>query len=960
MLGTLFWAIVSASPVVAQRFTVIDRNSSTFLGSQSSGTLRYYSVHIPTGAADLRVNTTGTGGDVDLILYNPAGSITCSRASSSVNEECYISSPSAGYWDIRVRYYSNSYDVYLTLRSNGGVEGNVIELNGLQTIDSLSQGDQALFTVQASSDLSAIRIGTRGGSGDVDLFVGEGSVPTPYQSYDCDSQTVGSNVETCLFEEPSGYYYLSVYAYEAAGDVEVYVDALGPPDAPVATEAVALDLGAEVYFDAPSDNGDPVSSYAATCQLVDTLSDQGFSSSGTAASVRDEATWRLERVPESSRPSRIETPVDGVLIGGPPAKSGTIIPERLQLDLPEGELALNVLAARVTPSDNVFLTGKSLDGDDFSILITPEGTAIGKVVLGGDILLLSPTQEPGLSVLRSVADAGLAPMPLGEDFVVPQSSAEDVPFLEAVENTSTSTIDVMMLYDPNLGLASADYALQVMNDIHARSGTGVTFVATSFREYSASSDPLSEIANSSQISGWRDADRADLVAWIGKFFRSYGYCGVAYAPGSNNTSFSGNIKAYGFSVTLVGTDSGAYCTDEVLAHEIGHNLGNIHDLANSGSSTPYRPYGYGDGISGVFGTVQSYLSPEQGKFSSPNLSCAGGYACGRYSYTNVVRAIDDVRSIVAEVYSGTSGGGGAGEVFTVTPSAGFGGSVSPSSPQSGTDGGTLNFTFSPDPGYEVTSISSTCVGVLEGSTYTVTLDGADCSFEGRFEPSGRYYSVSVSSNSGGAVSPLGVTRVTPFDVLPVSVQPAPGFSVTGIADTCDGAYSSGTYTSGEITRNCAVDIQFARSGAVASRGRSPVMVLGLTEGAEYTCTVTATNSYGESPPSNSVTVTPFLGATPGAPRIDRILSEDGELVIIFTAGSTGNLPTTYTATCGDQTAASDSSPITVSGLSNNVPVTCTVTATNSRGSTVSSGLSGTPEAQASGLPVWLLYQATQP
>ena len=120
----------------------------------------------------------------------------------------------------------------------------------------------------------------------------------------------------------------------------------------------------------------------------------------------------------------------------------------------------------------------------------------------------------------------------------------------------------------------------------------------------------------------------------------------------NNTSFSGNIKPFGFSVTLVGFDSGAYCTDEVLAHEIGHNLGNIHDLANSGNSTPYRPYGYGDGISGVFGTVQSYLSPEQGKFSSPNLSCAGGYACGRYSYTNVVQAIDDVRSIVAEVYSG--------------------------------------------------------------------------------------------------------------------------------------------------------------------------------------------------------------------------------------------------------------------------------------------------------------------
>ena len=170
MFGTCLWAIVSSSSAVAQNYSVIARNSSTFLGSQSSGTYLYYSVYIPIGATDLRVRTTGTGGDVDLVVYNPAGTAICSRSSSSVNEECYIGSPSAGYWDIRVRYWSTSYNVYLTLNSTGGDDGNVIELNGSQTIDSLSQGDQALFTVQASGDFSAIRIGTRGGSGDVDLF----------------------------------------------------------------------------------------------------------------------------------------------------------------------------------------------------------------------------------------------------------------------------------------------------------------------------------------------------------------------------------------------------------------------------------------------------------------------------------------------------------------------------------------------------------------------------------------------------------------------------------------------------------------------------------------------------------------------------------------------------------------------------------------------------------------------
>ena len=93
-------------------------------------------------------------------------------------------------------------------------------------------------------------------------------------------------------------------------------------------------------------------------------------------------------------------------------------------------------------------------------------------------------------------------------------------------------------------------------------------------------------------------------------------------------------------------------------------------------------------------------------------------------------------------------------MFTVTPAAGFGGSVSPSSPQSQTDGGTLSFTFSPDPGYGVSSVSGTCVGALDVNTYTVTVNGADCGLRGIL-PTGKYYSVTVSTNSGGSVSPLG-------------------------------------------------------------------------------------------------------------------------------------------------------------------------------------------------------------
>ena len=75
--------------------------------------------------------------------------------------------------------------------------------------------------------------------------------------------------------------------------------------------------------------------------------------------------------------------------------------------------------------------------------------------------------------------------------------------------------------------------------------------------------------------------------------------------------------------------------------------------------------------------------------------------------------------------------------------------------------------------------------------------------------------------------------------------------------------------------------------------------------------------------------------------------------------------TDYDATCTDgantYTGTSTTSPITVSGLTNGVAYTCTVTATNSVGTSSASAATApiTPEEGSTGLPIWLLYQATQ-
>ena len=105
---------------------------------------------------------------------------------------------------------------------------------------------------------------------------------------------------------------------------------------------------------------------------------------------------------------------------------------------------------------------------------------------------------------------------------------------------------------------------------------------------------------------------------------------------------------------------------------------------------------------------------------------------------------------------------------------------------------------------------------------------------------------------------------------------------------------------------------------------------------------------------------------PATPIVVKTDYGDGEVVLhVAVAADGGAAIATYDAFCsnGEQvfTGSSTTTRILVSGLTNGVTYTCTVTATNSVGTSSASAASApiTPEATSTGLPIWLLYQATQ-
>lgn len=148
-------------------------------------------------------------------------------------------------------------------------------------------------------------------------------------------------------------------------------------------------------------------------------------------------------------------------------------------------------------------------------------------------------------------------------------------------------------------------------------------------------------------------------------------------------------------------------------------------------------------------------------------------------------------------------------------------------------------------------------------------------------------------------------------------------SVTFTAPSSNGGNAITGYT---VTSN--------PGGLTGTGTSSPITVSGLTNGTTYTFTVTATNDIGTSAASaSSSAVTP--ATVPGVPTSVLATKGNGSASVSFTAPAStgGNAITGYTVTSnpGGKTGTGTSSPITVSGLTNETTYTFTVTATNGVG-----------------------------
>jgi hypothetical protein len=146
--------------------------------------------------------------------------------------------------------------------------------------------------------------------------------------------------------------------------------------------------------------------------------------------------------------------------------------------------------------------------------------------------------------------------------------------------------------------------------------------------------------------------------------------------------------------------------------------------------------------------------------------------------------------------------------YTVTASAGTGGTISPSGTVAVASGTTKTFTLTPNAGNGISSMGGTCGGTLSGNTYTTKAITANCTVTAVFAV--QSYVITASAGAGGTISPSGAVSVASGTVKAFTIKPNAGYVIASIGGTCGGTLSGSTYTTKAITAACTVIAAFTQ------------------------------------------------------------------------------------------------------------------------------------------------------
>jgi hypothetical protein len=323
-----------------------------------------------------------------------------------------------------------------------------------------------------------------------------------------------------------------------------------------------------------------------------------------------------------------------------------------------------------------------------AVLTTGSGAVFGRLPRpDGSILYLETLAGQTRLMLDDAAATGASSEDLSHDVRRPPLEALRAAGKSRLASTAPvdrsqselPTVDVMLAYSP--GLASyvgGDAAVRVLLQNRIDVGNQALTNGQVQGRYRLVATPRVDINDTEPNSGaldlitnWkgptasplalhlamlRHRHGADLVGLVRRYFNpASASCGNGWVGGYLGSNIANSVD-YGYFTASHGTDNGFFCADRTIAHEMGHNLGQNHDIENAenkrdGAHT--YSHGYRESPPGLQGfyTVMAYGASGQRPsltYSNPNVTrsdCAN-QPCGT-AEADVARSLNLTLPVVA-------------------------------------------------------------------------------------------------------------------------------------------------------------------------------------------------------------------------------------------------------------------------------------------------------------------------
>ncbi|HJV66416.1 MAG TPA: fibronectin type III domain-containing protein [Geomonas sp.] len=204
-------------------------------------------------------------------------------------------------------------------------------------------------------------------------------------------------------------------------------------------------------------------------------------------------------------------------------------------------------------------------------------------------------------------------------------------------------------------------------------------------------------------------------------------------------------------------------------------------------------------------------------------------------------------------YSSEVNNGGASSntttptLYTISASAGAGGTISPSGSVALSQGASQTFTIAPSAGYTIAGVTVDGTSVGAVASYTFSNVTANHTIAASFAAS--TYTLIATASTGGTITPSGATTLASGGSQTYTITPAAGYHISGV--TVDGTLvgSVSTYTFSNVVANHTISASFvintySITGTAGSGGTiSPAGTTNVNSGGSQTYTITPAAGY---------------------------------------------------------------------------------------------------------------------